>query len=197
MLSALRESAFPWPLREGVVSPVVFVDCAAEEEMGGASKSNKGQVELVAHIVKLLRTRTDYFQEESAQPQDDDVKPEALKLSITALSPYSKQVSLLRSALPSSVPAGTIDGFQGRESDIIVFTTVRSNPHGEIGFVEDERRLNVAWTRAKRALIIVGNKATMTSTAAGSVSASSMWKRAIEACTPVQVAVPEKPATGA
>jgi superfamily I DNA and/or RNA helicase len=68
-------------------------------------------------------------------------------------------VKIIQDRTPVEVK--TVDGFQGREKEIIIISTVRSNEDGNIGFLRDLRRLNVAITRAKRKLIIVGNKNTL------------------------------------
>lgn len=164
VLSVLTMSTFPWPRKAGVVVPTVFIQCSSEEDMGGVSKSNEGQAEMVKGIIAMLIQK--------AEATNDHSEP----LKITVLSPYSKQVQVLRGVLSPSVPCFTIDSFQGRESDIIIFSTVRCNAAAEIGFVEDERRLNVMWTRAKLALIIVGDRRTM-------AGKSGVWQRAIEFCT--------------
>ena len=78
---------------------------------------------------------------------------------IGIISPYADQVKLIQEKTPVEVK--TVDGFQGREKEIIIISTVRSNPHGNIGFLKDLRRLNVAITRAKRKLIIIGNTNTL------------------------------------
>jgi superfamily I DNA and/or RNA helicase len=126
----LSGSCFPWPVRDGRPFPVVFVPCATEEDTGGSSKSNAGQAQLVAHIICLLRT-----------PENEEAGIE--ELGITALTPYTKQAKALRGAISSrfDVQAYTIDSFQGREDDIVIFSTVRCNVHDDIGFVEDARRL--------------------------------------------------------
>ncbi|KAI8467725.1 MAG: P-loop containing nucleoside triphosphate hydrolase protein [Monoraphidium minutum] len=95
--------------------------------------------------------------------------------SIALLTPYRGQVRLLERALrvlgDSWLPPGvelvvsSVDAFQGREADAVVFSAVRCNPQGKIGFVEDARRLNVAITRPKRALVVVCSPDTL---AAGS-----------------------------
>jgi superfamily I DNA and/or RNA helicase len=81
------------------------------------------------------------------------------KEQIGIISPYADQVKLISEN--TEVEVKSVDGFQGREKEIIIITTVRSNDKGEIGFLNDLRRLNVAITRAKRKLIIVGNKNTL------------------------------------
>ena len=78
---------------------------------------------------------------------------------IGIISPYADQVKLIQGKTPVEVK--TVDGFQGREKEIIIISTVRSNNNGNIGFLNDLRRLNVAITRAKRKLIIIGNKNTL------------------------------------
>ena len=78
---------------------------------------------------------------------------------IGIISPYADQVKIIQEKTPVEVK--TIDGFQGREKEIIIISTVRSNEWGNIGFLSDLRRLNVAITRAKRKLIIIGNKDTL------------------------------------
>ena len=80
---------------------------------------------------------------------------------IGIISPYADQVKLIDDMTPVEVK--TVDGFQGREKEVIVISTVRSNDNENIGFLKDLRRLNVAITRAKRKLIIIGNKNTLKS----------------------------------
>ena len=78
---------------------------------------------------------------------------------IGIISPYADQVKIIQDKTPVEVK--TVDGFQGREKEIIIISTVRSNENGNIGFLSDLRRLNVAITRAKRKLIIIGNVDTL------------------------------------
>ena len=81
------------------------------------------------------------------------------------ITPYWAQVLVLREALAPEVRAGlevgTVDGFQGREKEAVVVDLVRSNGDHRIGFLADTRRMNVALTRARRALIVVGDSATL------------------------------------
>jgi ATP-dependent RNA/DNA helicase IGHMBP2 len=77
------------------------------------------------------------------------------------ISPYAAQVRKLRHAVPPKLEVGTVDGFQGREKEVILLSLVRSNETGEVGFLSDTRRMNVAMTRARRLLIVVGDSATI------------------------------------
>ncbi len=100
--------------------------------------------------------------------------------SAAVLTPYSAQLRLLEEGWgkenqpnsPAEVTLSSIDGYQGREADLVVLSMVRCNDKKQLGFVADQRRLNVALTRAKRGLVVVGNAATL--------SADPTWARFIE-----------------
>ena len=89
--------------------------------------------------------------------------------SIGIISPYKLQIQYLREQLAEqgiaskNIQVQTVDGFQGQEKDIIIISLVRSNSKQEIGFLKDLRRMNVAITRARKKLIIVGDSSTLTS----------------------------------
>ncbi|MCB9746381.1 MAG: AAA family ATPase, partial [Alphaproteobacteria bacterium] len=124
--------------------PVLWVDTAGagfEEQVDPASRSlfNPGEARLVEIAVGRLLA--------AGLPPAD----------IGVIAPYSAQVHRLREALPPGVEVNTINAFQGREAEAIVVSWVRSNPERQIGFVADGRRLTVALTRARRALVLVGD----------------------------------------
>lgn len=90
--------------------------------------------------------------------------------SVGIISPYKAQVDFITKMVDESdfhfkrkITVNTIDGFQGQERDVIYISLVRSNEVGEIGFLSDERRMNVALTRAKRKLVVIGDSATIAS----------------------------------
>ena len=92
--------------------------------------------------------------------------------SLRVLTFYSEQVRCVRKVLAAGgvqegVSVGTVDGAQGAEADAIVLSFVRSNTRGAIGFVDDWRRLNVAMTRAKRCLLLIGHAETLSAGEAG------------------------------
>lgn len=86
---------------------------------------------------------------------------------IAVVTPYAAQVRLIRRLTrklvngPPFVEVSSTDGFQGREKEAVVFSAVRSNDYGSVGFVSDWRRVNVSFTRARRGLIVIGNDATL------------------------------------
>jgi ATP-dependent RNA/DNA helicase IGHMBP2 len=79
---------------------------------------------------------------------------------VVFISPYAGQVELAKSKL-ENIRVSTIDSFQGQEADVIILSLVRSNPDGNIGFLKDYRRMNVAMTRAKERLIVIGDSTTL------------------------------------
>lgn len=136
-------------LAERVLDVVDTAGTGFEEESGddSDSKQNAGEAGVVERIVRDLVA--------AGLPATD----------IGVISPYSAQVARLTTLLADLIDAGlevdSVDGFQGREKEAIVFSAVRSNPDGGVGFLADERRLNVAITRAKRKLVVVGDSATL------------------------------------
>ena len=88
-----------------------------------------------------------------------DLQPE----DIGIISPYAGQVRLIKDMIGEieGLEIKSVDGYQGREKEIIVLSSVRANEQGKVGFLSDFRRLNVALTRAKRGLIVVGDDRTL------------------------------------
>ena len=84
------------------------------------------------------------------------------------ITPYTRQVKqivdqLSNLKIPQGVEVRTVDGFQGREKKIILISTVRSNDENEIGFLNSQQRMNVLLTRAQHAMIVFGNRTTLSS----------------------------------
>lgn len=131
-------------------APLLFLDtagCGHDEsaDRDDASKANPGEAAIVRrHVEALLAAGVQ-------------------AAAIGVITPYNAQVQLLREHLAAheDLEVRTVDGFQGREKEAIVLSLVRSNPEGEIGFLADHRRLNVAVTRARRHCAIVADSATL------------------------------------
>lgn len=118
-------------------------DSSGLHEHGAHSVGNPGEAEVVvAHVEKLLKL--------GMGPSN-----------ICVIAPYHAQVTLLRTRLPPDVDCKTVDGYQGGERDAVVLSLTRSNPNKVVGFLADERRLNVAVTRARRHVCIVGDSETV------------------------------------
>jgi superfamily I DNA and/or RNA helicase len=90
------------------------------------------------------------------------IEQEQLDIQQTAfISPYSGQVAAAKEQLPKGMRISTIDSFQGQEKETVIVSLVRSNDDGDIGFLKDYRRMNVAITRAKEQLFVIGDSATI------------------------------------
>ncbi|NJE77270.1 IGHMBP2 family helicase [Thermococcus sp. ES12] len=139
---------------------LVFIDTSKREDRferqryGSESRENPLEARLVGETIERL-----------------------LKLGVRSewigvITPYDDQRDLISSLLPEEVEVKTVDGYQGREKEVIVLSFVRSNRKGELGFLKDLRRLNVSLTRAKRKLILIGDSSTL--------SAHPTYKRLVE-----------------
>jgi len=137
---------------------IEFVDTAGtgfEETLDPEtfSRCNKGEVDILFEHLYQLVDKTENFNTHS----------------VGIISPYKEQTRLVKKSLEgdekllefSNINVDTIDSFQGQERDIIYIILVRSNAKGEIGFLKDYRRMNVAMTRARKKLIIIGDSATI------------------------------------
>ena len=147
-------------------TPMVWIDTSAfdisvHEEFVGESfgRINKAEAELT------LLALQHYFEKIGKQRLLDE------RIDVGIISPYRAQVQLLRRLLLKreyfkpfrrAISVNTVDGFQGQERDVIVISLVRSNDEGQIGFLRDLRRMNVAITRARMKLIILGDRPTLT-----------------------------------
>lgn len=149
MADRLRDDVdFPWPVAE---NPMMFWANLGTEEISASGTSYLNRTE-AANVEKIV-TR---FFKAGVRPKD-----------IGIITPYEGQRSYIVSSMQATgtfkkeyykeVEVASVDAFQGREKDFIVLSCVRSNDHQGIGFLSDPRRLNVALTRAKYGLVILGN----------------------------------------
>lgn len=146
-------------------TPMMWIDtaeCDGKEEFVGENfgRINRAEAELT------LQTLQQYLEKIGKQRILEEL------IDVGIISPYRAQVQLLRKELRKReffrpyrhlLTVNTVDGFQGQERDIILISLVRSNDGGDIGFLRDLRRMNVAITRARMKLIILGSSETMTS----------------------------------
>ena len=144
-------------------SALVFIDtagCGFEEKLEGTSSTNPDEAALVInHLTQLVARLTPFY-----TPADFP--------SIAVISPYRQQLVVLNELLShapdlapyrSAISVNTIDSFQGQERDIVYISMTRSNDQAAIGFLADIRRMNVAMTRARKKLVVVGDSATLAS----------------------------------
>lgn len=143
-------------------TPLTWIDTSliskSEVRNADSSISNSQEARLVIHTIR------DYI--DMITPQ----KVESERIDFGIITPYRGQARLIRRLLKMQhyfrrlrrhISVGTVDGFQGQERDVIAISLVRSNGNGQIGFLRDLRRMNVAMTRARMKLIIIGNAETL------------------------------------
>ncbi|CAF0859659.1 unnamed protein product [Adineta steineri] len=129
------------------LKPYVFINVpnsSATWSQVSQSYLNRSEADCIAHLYRFLTQKVSIDRQ-----------------SIGIITPYKQQVELIKDQLKSQIDIGTVDGFQGREKDIILLSTVRAHSEKQkrptIGFVADRRRLNVALTRAKYGMYIIGH----------------------------------------
>lgn len=142
--------------------PVTFIDtagCGFDEQLDGTSSTNPEEAAfLFRHFSRLVSDL-------EKQGYTDKNFP-----TVAIISPYKQQIAVLADQLKhapdlqpyvSNISVNTIDSFQGQERDIVYISMTRSNPEGTIGFLSDIRRMNVAMTRARKKLVVIGDSATL------------------------------------
>ncbi len=165
------------------LEPLVFWDTSGaghgeEFASGSPSARNPGEAALAAQRSRALL--------EAGLPPGE----------LAVIAPYEAQVRMLRDLIPDrAVEVDTVDGFQGREKEAVIVSLVRSNPEGTVGFLGDARRgaapsegvrrLNVAFTRARSRLEVIGDGATLSSSAfmkafIDHTQATDAWRSAFE-----------------
>lgn len=162
---SVKDAVLKTESEEVLASPLEFIDtagCGFNEvfEKENVSLYNPEEASLLfRHLENLL------FTIENNQPELI-----TLEFSIGIISPYKAQVEYLKTQLQNQelvlryknhITINTVDGFQGQERDIMYISMVRSNDTGEIGFLNDFRRMNVALTRARKKMVIIGDSATL------------------------------------
>ena len=162
----LPPKGFPWPSDE----PLAYLDVGNDSEIvhSYSGRSNPTEVEVIIDIAERVI-----------------LAGEIEAKNIAIITPYNKQVQLFRTELSNAslagvlnlafIKVGTVDSFQGQETDLVLFSSVRSNLLRELGFLRDQRRLNVAITRARRGLIIVGDSKVL--------KTDRGWNALLESCS--------------
>ncbi|HTN05305.1 AAA domain-containing protein [Agriterribacter sp.] len=141
--------------------PLAFIDtagCGFDEKTEGVSTGNPEEAAFVfKHLTQLVTELGAHYQPHNFP-------------SIAVISPYRQQIQLLKEQLQHSpqlqvygdkISVNTIDSFQGQERDIVYISMTRSNTESRIGFLSDIRRMNVAMTRARKKLVVIGDSATL------------------------------------
>ena len=148
--------------------PLAFIDtagCGFDEKLEGTSSTNPEEASfLFKHLNLLVEELGNRPGKKMANNMIENFP------TIAIISPYKQQIHILKDQLLHSpelqkygdkISVNTIDSFQGQERDVVYISMVRSNPEGDIGFLSDIRRMNVAMTRARKKLVVIGDSATL------------------------------------
>jgi ATP-dependent RNA/DNA helicase IGHMBP2 len=143
-------------------APLAFIDtagCGFDEKLEGTSSTNPEEAAfLFRHLTQLAAEFA------AVNPKQEDFP------SIAIISPYKEQINILKEQLAHAtdlkpyldkIAVNTIDSFQGQERDVVYISMTRSNTERQIGFLADIRRMNVAMTRARKKLVVIGDSATL------------------------------------
>lgn len=152
-----------WKVEESDNQPIQFIDTAGTgfEEKFHSETVGLSNPEEAFLLLKHLESWVDRVR--------PGLKSEFDSLNLAIISPYREQVELIKREITKNsklkaitrLRVGSVDGFQGQESDVVYISLVRSNGNQEIGFLKDFRRMNVALTRAKKRLVVFGDSATL------------------------------------
>jgi superfamily I DNA and/or RNA helicase len=143
--------------------PLTFLDTAGsgfDDKLDGTSSVNPEEAAfLLKHLTQLTEKLDDFYTTDNFP-------------TIAVISPYKEQIRILNELVinwpalqlhGNKISVNTIDSFQGQERDVVYIGMTRSNTAGDIGFLADVRRMNVAMTRAKRKLVVIGDSSTLAS----------------------------------
>jgi predicted DNA helicase len=142
--------------------PVTFLNCSEGEERtpkDSPSKENRYEASKVVEIAKRFSEEIEEFE-------------------IGVITPYEAHADLIKSKIDGDIEVSTVDGFQGREKELIIISFVRSNDSDNIGFLKDLRRLNVSLTRARRKLVMLGDPETL--------ETNEAYRELLDACKTVE-----------
>lgn len=175
----LATSVLERAINAGVQRDLLGIQYRMTPEIAGFSSRYFYEGKLQSHASSVPESMIFYdtagasFDEKRQENSRSTSNPEELRIvsenaenwikegqSAVFISPYSSQVELAKAEL-KNISVSTIDAFQGQEADVIILSLVRSNSEGKIGFLSDYRRMNVALTRAKKKLIVIGDSATL------------------------------------
>ncbi|KAL3787772.1 hypothetical protein HJC23_009823 [Cyclotella cryptica] len=155
--------------------PFTVLDLESSEERGGTSLANSAEAQLALHVFNNLKSGTNGL---------------STKSRVAVITPYAQQAALLRRTFSSSlggdyerfVEVNTVDAFQGREANIVIFSCVRAAGSKGIGFLSDVRRMNVALTRAKNFLFVIAR--------CSSIMVNPYWRDLVEHARETDAIIP-------